>query len=376
MELQVEEINGLGELASVDADWHDLWLRTEDASFFHSPEWFQAAHSHDPLECGLRILLVRGQDNLIGILPLVLRSEPRRLGTFRVLTYPLNDWGPYYGPIGPQPKETLRAGLEYLQNRKRDWDLLDLRWTPPEDRDPADTLSTLESLGMNFRTRLRHHTSIVDLTDTWDAFVKQRSKNWRSHYRRRHKRAAQAGEIQHVRYRPRGAEFGESDPRFDLYDTCVALAEKSWQGSSETGNTLCHSSVRDLLRSVHVQAAHLGCLDMNLVYLNGEPISFAYNYHHRGHVFALRLGYDPEFANLGPGNLVEELAIQDSFARGDRIYELGPGAEDSKRSLRTRLEPIWQHTHYPTLAVRSQLVRLKALATDWSQSFGSPSTDR
>ena len=103
---------------------------------------------------------------------------------------------------------------------------------------------------------------------------------------------------------------------------------------------------------------------MNLVYLDDRPVSYAYNYHYQGHVFALRLGYDPEMAKLGPGNFVEELAIQDSFGRGDHTYELGPDAEESKRQLRTRLEPIWQHTHYPR-CMRSQLMRWKAVASSW-----------
>ena len=370
MILDVEEINTISGLVSLRPSWHKLWKRSPQNSFFLSCEWLEATLQHSQDDQSLCVLVVGDRDEPFGILPLVIRRESGRLGTVRVLTYPLNDWGSYYGPISDRPQETLWVGLKYLlEDRQRNWDVLDLRWTPSEELDPSKILSTLSELDLNVRSQVRHQNSIIDLKGTWDDYVKGRSKNWRSHYRRRHKRAAQAGEIRYLRYRPLGESHIDSDPRFDLYDTCVDLAKKSWQGSSETGNTLSHSSVQDVLRAVHEQAARLGCLDMNLVYLDETPISFAYNYVHEGNVFALRLGYDPAYSKLGAGNLVEELAIEDSYARGDTIYELGPGAEESKRSLRTRLEPIWQHTYYSSATVKSQLIRLKTIAQDWSQSL-------
>ena len=373
MNLDVEELNDIDQLEAWRPSWTKLWKRSPGSSFFHSCEWLEATYQHSLCDQSLCVLVVKEDQEPIGVLPLVNRREARRLGTARVLTYPLNDWGPYYGPIGSRPKETLRAGLEYvLSHRERDWDLLDLRWTPPDAVDPANTVELLGELGLSTHARLRHQTSIVDLEGSWDEYVRARSKNWRSHYRRRHKRAAQAGKVRHLRYRPLGEALEESDPRFDLYDTCVELANKSWQGSSETGNTLNHAAVREVLRAVHQQAVRLGCLDLNLVYLDEQPISFAYNYHYQGHVFALRLGFDPEYSKLGPGNLVEELAIEDSFSRGDHIYELGPDAEESKRSLRTRLEPIWQHSYYSPRALRSQIIRLKTIAQEWSQSLWQP----
>ena len=368
----VEEIRDFEQLVALRPAWTKLWREMPESSFFHSLEWLEAVLQTEAINQSLRVLVVKQEDEPIGILPLVLRRESRRLGATQVLSYPLNDWGPYYGPIGGRPQETLQTGIEHILKSERDWDLLDLRWTPPQEEDKSNTLQTFAALGLKVHTRLRHQTSIIDLEGTWDEYVKARSKNWRSHWRRRHKKAAAAGEIQHLRYRPQGTAHGDSDPRFDLYDTCVELAAKSWQGSSETGNTLNHPAVCEVLRAVHEQAARLGCLDLNLVYLDGQPISFAYNYYHQGHVFALRLGFDPEYSKLGPGNLVEELALEDSFVRGDRIYELGPDAEESKRSLRTRLEPIWQHTHYATSGVRPQLIRLKSLAQEWTQGLSIP----
>ncbi len=363
--MEITEINDIQELEALRPVWRGLWCQMPEASFFQSCEWLEVAWRHTKIKQQLRVLVVGNREHPRGILPLVVRHEPRWFGAARVLTYPLDDWGAYYQPVGIQPAETLRAGLEHVLSSTRDWDLLDLRWTAPDALDEVHTRATLAELGLPVQTRLRHQTSVIDLEGTWEDYCKQRSKNWRSHYRRRQKKMHAAGSVRHERYRPRGAEHGAADPRWDLYDACTQLAAKSWQGSSRTGNTLNHADVHDLFRAAHEQAVNLGCLDLNLLYLDERPISFAYNYHHQGHVYALRLGYDPEFAQLGPGNMVEELAIADSYQRGDRIYELGPAAEASKRQLRTRLQPVWQHTHYP-FAWRSQRMRWRAAASSWA----------
>lgn len=365
--MEVRELNRIEDLAPLRAAWTKLLADTPGASFFHSLEWLEAIYKHATPHPKLRVLVLHSGDVPVGIVPLVVRKEKRKLGTARVLSYPLDDWGAYYGPISPQPAVALRVALDHLLNTKRDWDVLDFRWTPPEHHDTAQTRCLLAENNLSVQTRLRHQTSIIALHGDWESYVASRSKSWRSHYRRQRKKLFAAGEIRFERYRPRGEQHGESDPRWDLYETCVKLAEASWQGSSTTGNTLNHPEVCDFLRSAHEAAAKLGCVDINLLYLNEQPISYAYNYCFHGHVFALRLGFVPERAKLSPGNMVETMALEDSFSRGDTIYELGPDALESKRQLRTRLEPVWQHTHYSPSSVVSQLLRAQAAATTWWQ---------
>ncbi len=122
-----------------------------------------------------------------------------------------------------------------------------------------------------------------------------RTSHWRTNVRSNLKKLAKLGPVEYVRYRPRGAAFGESDARWDLYDTCVKLAARGWQGSRTDGTTLSHPQVREYLRSAHETAVRFGAADINLLYVAGEAVAFAYNYAYRGHVYGLRAGYDPLF---------------------------------------------------------------------------------
>ncbi len=154
--IHVTEINTPLELAGLRAIWSDLLAATPGGTFFQSHEWLETywhyfgyavaegvgstsvsggaeetdgetiASSGRPER--LRVLLVETDGEPLGILPLVVSSEPYRVGTVRVLGYPLAGWGSFYGPIGPHPAATLQAGLEHIRSTPRDWDLVDLRW--------------------------------------------------------------------------------------------------------------------------------------------------------------------------------------------------------------------------------------------------------
>ena len=99
----VREINQIHELAEYRLEWRSLLERTEGESFFHTLEWLEVYWRHFGQGQRLRVLLVSSESRLSGILPLVVEREPTRVGAVRVLTYPLHDWGSFYGPVASRP---------------------------------------------------------------------------------------------------------------------------------------------------------------------------------------------------------------------------------------------------------------------------------
>jgi CelD/BcsL family acetyltransferase involved in cellulose biosynthesis len=119
----IEEIHEIQALTAHRAAWNALLSQTRDATFFHSLDWLECYWEHFGPGQRLRVLLHRENGQLRGILPLVVTNEPTRVGTLRVLTYPLHDWGSFYAPLGPAPAATLGAGLRHIRQTPRDWDL-------------------------------------------------------------------------------------------------------------------------------------------------------------------------------------------------------------------------------------------------------------
>ncbi len=358
----VREINHVDDLPGLREEWGVLLHQTEGASFFQSLDWLQAYWRHFGEGMRFRVLAVGEPGRTQGILPLVVYSEGTRVGRLRVLSYPLHDWGSFYGPIGPNPADTLRAGLEHIRCTRRDWDFVELRWCGAPGTELRDAALAMQAAGMQARATVWDRTAVVDMRGDWTRYFANRPGSLRNNFRRRQKQLARLGELRFERYRPRGEACGEADPRWNLYEACRQLAGRSWQASRTDGTTLSSESIGAFLREVHEAAARLGALDVNLLWFNEQPVAFAYNYHWRGYVSGLRVGFEPEFARYGPGGLLWALSIRDSFERGDRIYDLGAGSLRSKRHYHTDVLPIVRLGHYPVSVPRTQLLRLRRWA--------------
>lgn len=356
---QVIEINDARDLAGYRLLWSALLPQTRGATFFQSLDWLEVYWRHFAGEQRLRVLVVHSGNQPIGIVPLVVRRERTRLGWLRTLTYPLDDWGTFFGPIGPNPAATLVLAVRHLADTPRDWDQLDFRWVD----DAADAGRTLAACAQHGLHPVRGHWRTVAqivLAGTWESYWAARTSRWRNNVRRSEKRLRSRGDVEYLRYRPAGAASGDDDPRWDLFEACLGVAGRSWQAASTSGTTLTHAAVVEFLSDAHQVAARAGALDLNLLYVAGRPVAFNYAYHYRGHVAGLRTGFDAAWAHDGPGSVLQMYTIRDSFARGDELYDLGADYLAAKRYWHTRLALACRYTcfaHRP----RPQLLRLKRL---------------
>lgn len=353
---EVQEINRFEDLKELQPVWRRLLDATPGATFFQSYEWLETYWRFYGAGQKLRVLVVSRNGEPSGIVPLTVIGEATRIGRVKVLTYPLHDWGSFYGPIGADPGGALAAALSHIKRSRRDWEMLDLRWVDPR-ADAGRTPQALLEAGFPALAADWAHSPLVEIEGDWNQYLEGRSPKFRSTLRRYEKKLAALGEVTFLRYR--SSDSGGGDPRWDLYDVCVSIAEQSWQGASTTGTTLSHGSVRDYLRATHEAAARFGAVEMNILSLSGRPIGFCYNYFHAGQSFGLRKGSLPEFSSDGAPTVLTARVLEDSFIRGDRLYDMGPGSLDIKERWMTRLATCLRYTHYPLAAPKAQILRLK-----------------
>lgn len=364
--VHVREIRDRAELHAIRSDWSHLLSRTRGASFFHTWEWFEAYWRHfgdDITRQSLRVMVVErtsgDRSEVVGLLPLTVIRESTRVGTVRVLTYPLHDWGTFYGPLGADPAATISVVLAHVRRQPRDWDMLDLRWVDRDGTDGGATSEALARSGWRASTAVWKTTAWVDTRGDWGAYLADRSEKFRGNVKRLRRRLSERGPMRHVRYRPSGVTHGDNDPRWDLFDACVGLAQQSWQHDAGTGTTLSTTSIEPFLRELHAAAVELGALDLNLLMLDDRPVAYCYNYLWDGRITGVRSGYDRGQAHLSAGAVLMGLQIEDSFARGDRGIDLGPGYWEIKRSWATHRWESYRHTFYSWCAPRAQALRVK-----------------
>lgn len=359
MPLQVKEFRDWSSVAGLRSAWDALLRATPGASYFQSYAWLEEYWKHYGSEQRLRVLTVYEESRCVGIVPLTILRKPSPLGAMRILTYPMDYWGSFYGPIGPQPAVVLKAALDHVRRKPRDWDLLDLRFAPPDDLDPARTAAVMTSAYFPPQATPTDSTHCIDLPATFDDYLATRTSKWRMNFRRWTRRLNEQGEIRHLRYRPAGEQAGDGDPRWDLYDACESVAHRSWQGSSTTGTTITHEPVRTYFRAAHAAACRAGAADLNLMYLNDQPIAFFYGYQFNGYLYGLRIGYDRALTKHGVGNILYMNVVRESIAHGDRVFDLGPGSLSAKAPILMRSIPIRRLTYGNPLTLRGLLWRAK-----------------
>lgn len=355
--VEVIEITSLDELSRYRLLWNSLFRSTPGATFFQTFDWLETCWRHFGDDQQLRVLVARAAGEPLGIVPLCIRTEKYRVGTVRVLTYPLDNWGTWYGPIGPNPAATMLAATQHLRRRERDWDMIDLRWVGIGATERGRTARAMRAAGLLTEKSLYQTTSIVDLPSSWEEFLAGKSRNSRREFRRSLKDTFGDRSVEFIRHRPAPAAEGDGDPRWDVYEMCETVALASWQGSVTNGNTLTHERVRDYFRDAHAAAARLGMVDVNVVKVDGQPAAFLYGYHYDGHVSALRTGYDARFEDRGIGFALILKSIEDGIARGDKSIDFGPGEREHKRRLRTRVESTYRLSYAPVNCLRSQAVQ-------------------
>jgi CelD/BcsL family acetyltransferase involved in cellulose biosynthesis len=362
--VKVVEVNDIEELAEYRMLWNSLFAATPAASFFLTFDWLEAYWRHFGHDQKLKVLIVYAADEPVGILPLCVRTEKYRLSKVRVLTYPLDNCGTWYGPIGPNPASTMLAAMQHIRTTPRDWDMIELRWVADDATQGGKSARALRIAGMLSEKREYQTTSVMELPESWEAFVAGKSRSLRSQFRRHLRHAFEENDAQHIRHRPAPQREGDGDPGWDVYVMCEEIAATSWQSHVVDGNTLTHDGVRNFYRDAHAAAARLGMADVNVLVFEGRPAAFIYSYHCNGRLSLLRTGFNPELGEHGLGSALMLKLIEDSIARGDHFVDFGPGEREHKRRLRTRTESTYRLTYTPLRSWRSQTVRW----TRWAKS--------
>lgn len=366
----VVEVRDIHSLTHYQMLWNSLFAETPRSTFFHTFDWLQIYWRHFGHEQQLRVLVIKAGGQTLGILPLCVRDDRHRVMPVRTLTYPLDDWGDFYGPIGKNSTASLLLAMRHLATSQRDWDEIDLRWIDQDAADRGRTQRAMKMASLAPREESYAQSSVIRMRGTWDDYLASRDKKVRHELQRRLRRVKELGHVEFIRHRPAASRTGDGDPGWDLYDQCEQVSATSWQAKVERGNTLCHRDYRAYYRDAHQAAARLGMVDMTLLKIDGKPVAYGYNYHHQGRVLGLRMGYDQKFDRHGLGTAMMALSVRDGFERGDEELNMGVGNQKFKQRLRTHCEASTRLVHTPISAWRPQLLQASRWIASRCGSFG------
>ncbi|MCG6156274.1 GNAT family N-acetyltransferase [Rubinisphaera margarita] len=306
---QVFEINSIAELQPYRLVWQELWMRGRQQRFQMTLDWLEAYWQARSDDRELKVLFAVLGNKVIGILPLVVKQSATRLGPVRVLTYPLDNLGNWYGPIGPNSAATLAACLRYLSGNRQGWDLLDLPYIDRDRVDLARTATSMRNIGWKPVERAWNQVAGIEFEGTWEEFLGRKRSEVREAVDAADADCRDRGLLRFEHARSDADDPTSQENTERLLQRCLKLADED---------------SRDVLHSTSLQAAERDCLDVGVLTLDGQPVAGAVSLMHRDGLEVVSL-FAEDIAGIPRHSLLSVLMqhlLKASCGLGDSAVEI------------------------------------------------------
>ncbi len=316
MTARVTLLTSLDEFRAAAEPWDDLWQRSDAASptlraslIALWVERFGGRRPHASAMHSFRALLIDQDGRWVAGLPLV---AGRMAGVLHVGAWPANQWsdsGDLLLDPGVDPQPVLDALAEAVDLLP--WALLRLADVPIEAVRWQQTLAAFERAGVPCHFRPEMTPGRIDTRGTWEDYRQTWPRRHRQQVARHTRRLAQRGRVELQVLDQLGPDDVEPwlSVGFDIED-------RSWKGANGTSVRRTPGMFGFYLEQAR-ELARCGELHLALLVFDGHPIAFAYGMCAKGVYRSYKVGYDPEFAQYSPGQLLR-FRLLERFFHDDR----------------------------------------------------------
>jgi CelD/BcsL family acetyltransferase involved in cellulose biosynthesis len=319
--LHCEVILHLDRLRCVAGAWHAVAAAGAWRSVFSTPAYAMLWYSRFAAPDAVRVCHVTDGERSIGFLPLV----ETRQGRLRHLSSLTNDHAKHSVPAvlpGWEARFHDAVGTALTEFRSG-WDVLAYDGIYPFTETATFDPERLRSQGLRTRTRSTL-TYLVDLPKAFDDYVNGMGANARKNYKRFKNRLARAGTSRVVLYR--GLEA------VALWPDLVRIENAGWKGAARTSLLSLDAAYTAFYDDVLNLLVSSGDLYLYFLELDGKRIAGAMGYT-EGNVFHwFKTGYDEEFRDYSPSNLLTLEIIADLIQNHPELrwFHMFPGDMDYK----------------------------------------------
>jgi len=322
--VNLEVLSSLAEVAAHAEEWDDLWSRSTVARPTARARQVQLWCAHFAPARPFQAILVRDRRELVAALPLV---QNRRLPA--VAGLPSNDWAAS-GTLLVAAAGDLPAIADALLDalRRTRWSLWWLRNVPWQDEPWSQLLAAAARRGTTCHALALHDVGCVRLDQPWSRIEEQWSGNHRRHMRKALRRAEREGGVELI---VRDQFASETDIAASLR-AAFEIEARGWKGREKTA-VVQQERLLDFLIVQAIELARHGYLRLVTLVHRGTPIAFEYCWRARGTVFTPKVGFDEQYAQLSPGQLLRYLHFRGLAAEAPaRVIDFsGPLADATRR---------------------------------------------
>jgi CelD/BcsL family acetyltransferase involved in cellulose biosynthesis len=300
-------------------EWQALLPATAANTVFSTPQWLGTWWQVFGKDRPLHLVAFRQDGLLMGLAPLMRSAEDGRRCVCFIGGVDVSD---YFDILVRQGHEaaTLSAFLDHIDSLS-DWDVVDLHSV----RDGAPSLTLLPDLararGYAVSVKQEDVCPIIQLPDTWDAYLESLSKKDRHELRRKLRRLdSEAPGQWSWRTVSDAAELPQAlADFFDLHAKSGPGKAGFWDQSRQA---FFEANARAMLAA--------GWLHLSFLELNGSRAAAIYAYDYDDAMGLYNSGYDPAQGYLSVGVLLVALGVQEAIAAGKRRFDFLRGSEPYK----------------------------------------------
>ena len=299
----------------------------------------------------LSLITVTDGGQIVGIAPLIISKVIGKAGVeLRKLTFVGDGLTDYHDLLVANEKreEIVRVLLECIVKDKRRWDAIHFRNVRGDSPNLPIVREALRESSLAFSERVNIQCPYVAIDGDWTDYYGALDRKMRAEMRRQSRRLAEMGKVEFVRLR-------NVDDVADTLDIIKAIHVKC-RGAKGGPSWYTNEKRFKFASLILKQFGDRKWLDILFLKLNGSVIAYHIYFLYNNVVYWWNTGFDPEFSRLGPGKLLLQHGLQDSFAKRHKEFDFMVGEESYKLRWTGLTRPNYE-VFVSKHTVRSQLLK-------------------
>jgi CelD/BcsL family acetyltransferase involved in cellulose biosynthesis len=302
--------------------WNEAVQRSVDDNIFLTWEWLANWWKHFGRKRQFLLIALTDDRQIHAALPLMISTYQffgLRMKVIEFIGTPLSDYQSFV--VTDRKATHARMMIEYLRDRVRDWDLVELTHIP-EKSETARILSDIP-WGRAKLEKLRCASCpYISLPDKWEDYFHTLGPSFRKTLRRNERKLKQ-------NYNVDFRICSDFQPVDDAMNTFIDLNQKRMESMRKVG-IFSDSRVRDFHLDLARSFARRGWLTLDFVMLNGEAVAAGYNFKYANKILYYQSGFEPLYSKYSVGSIRHMYLIRHCIDNGMIEYDLLRGMEPYK----------------------------------------------
>jgi CelD/BcsL family acetyltransferase involved in cellulose biosynthesis len=293
--------------------WNNLLSQTDVDFPFLTFEWVDCWLRSYGKNSTLLIILVKDNDEIIGVAPFMILKLKLRGITTKAITFLANYHTNRFGLIlYKHKKDATERILKFIKHSAYKFDLLLLNFIANDSDTDMMLNQVLKENKYHFIKKTCQASPYIPINGEWESYLKTKSQNFRHKLNRTKNNFERLGTYEIVKYTNNNVTKALAE--------LLVISRLTWKNKKNTA-IVSNPENTDFYSALAHKAAHKGWLNIWILKHNQTPIAFAYNLEYKNKIFALKIGFDERLARLSPSEFLNTRAIKDCFESKKNEYD-------------------------------------------------------